>query len=113
MTNELNNPYGGRTLYRARPAANHAEFRSVTPEDLALAQEQWDVAEQARVERTTSEDARYALVTRDEINEEPSSKALENLRVAFLSTKGATVKDWLEQRDAIMSSYDPPTAREA
>jgi hypothetical protein len=113
MTNELNNPYGGRTLYRARPAAGHAEFRLLTPEALALAQEQWDAAEKARVERTESEDARYRLVTRDEINEEPSSKALENrLRVAFLSTKGATVKDWLEQRDAIMSDHSS-AAREA
>ena len=106
MSKELNNPFGGRTQYKARPSASLAEYSDLSPEALATAQAQWDSAEQKRLQRTALENARLAMVARDAIHEEPLSKALENrLRVAFLSTKGATVKDWMEQRDAILSRH--------
>ena len=45
------------------------------------------------------------ILTRDEIREEPSSKARENrLRVAFLSTKGNTMAMWEAQREDILTS---------
>ena len=106
MSKELNNPFGGSTQYRARPSASLAEYHALSPEALAMAQAQWDSAEQLRLQRTAVENARLAMVAHDAIHEEPLSKALENrLRVAFLSTKGATVKEWMEQRDAILSRY--------
>jgi hypothetical protein len=112
MSKELNNPFGGSTQYRARPSASLAEYRALSPEDLATAQAQWDSAEKQRLQRTAIENARMAMVARDAVQEEPLSKALENrLRVAFLSTKGATVKDWLEQRDAILSKYRDSAVR--
>ena len=106
MSKELNNPFGGSTQYKPRPSASLAEYSALSPEDLATAQAQWDSAEQHRLQRTAVENARLAMVARDAVREEPLSKAYENrLRVAFLSTKGATVKEWMEQRDAILSRH--------
>lgn len=106
MSKELNNPFGGSTQYRPRPSASLPEYRALSPEELATAQAQWDSAEKQRLQRTAIENARMAMVERDAVREEPLSKALENrLRVAFLSTKGATVKEWMEQRDAILSRH--------
>ena len=104
MTSELENPYTGRTLRVARPSADQPMFRLLAESELGAAQAHWDLAEDARKTEAASEAVRAELLVRYETIEEPAAKAFENrMRIAFLSTKGATMKMWLEERDAIMA----------
>ena len=104
MTSNLDNPYTGRTLRVARPTADNPAFRLLAESDLSQAQAHWDLAEVARRAEAASEAVRTELLARYETIEEPAAKAFENrMRIAFLSTKGATMKMWLEQRDGIMA----------
>jgi hypothetical protein len=104
MMIDSDNPYRGRTLDTARPSVREARFRLLAEPELAVAQAQWDAAEKVRLEETAREIARHELLMRDETREEPASKALENrMRIAFLSTKGATMQVWLNQRDTVMA----------
>lgn len=58
-----------------------------------------------RAESSGLTTASLLSVTRDEVREEPSSKARENrARVAFLSTKGNTMAMWAAQRDEILKA---------
>lgn len=101
---ENRNPYEGRTVYTERPTARHSEFRSVSQEDLRTAQQQWDEAEATR--RAKSDASTHTLMSANESNEEPLSKALENrLRLSFLSTKGATMQGWITARESIIAEY--------
>jgi hypothetical protein len=96
------NPYLERTRYIFRPAANQFKFRRYSLDALRSAQAQWDVADVLR--RTTPDVASETVLLRDEEAEEPASKALENrLRVAFLATKGATMRDWISHRETTVS----------
>ena len=104
MTSESGNSYFGRTRYVSRPDSQQPAFRFAAEGELEAAQALWDVAEGIRLHQEQEETAHFELISRYETREEPADKALENrLRVAFLSIKGATVKDWLEQRDAILA----------
>ncbi|HET7714288.1 MAG TPA: hypothetical protein VFK86_01545 [Bauldia sp.] len=88
----------------ARPVADHEDFQMVSAEDLSLAQSLWDQAEQQRLNDVQAEADRTEQVARYETREEPAAKALENrARVAFLATKGATMKMWLDARDNILA----------
>ena len=103
-TSEIENPYTGRTLRVARPSADQPTFRLLAESELRAAQAHWDLAEDVRRTEAATEAVRTELLVRYETIEEPAAKALENrMRIAFLSTKGATMKMWLEQRDAIMA----------
>ena len=105
VTSDQDNPYFGRTLTTARPTLLHAESRLLSKEELAAKQARWDAAEQVRLQAIAALHARQAFLMRDEVCEEPASKALENrLRIAYLSTKGATMKLWLEEREAILAN---------
>jgi hypothetical protein len=109
---EADNPYLGHTLGIVRPSMRDAQFRSLEEADLVAAQAQWDAAEQARLEASAREIARHEMLMREETHEEPASKALENrMRIAFLSTKGATMQVWLKQRDAVMADLIPAPGR--
>ena len=104
MTSDFNNPYSGRTLRVARPTAENPAFRLLDEPELGEAQAHWDLAEDARQTEAATEAIRTELIARYETIEEPAAKAFENrMRTAFLSTRGATMKMWLEQRDAIMA----------
>ena len=95
MTTETANPFRGQTMRVARPTKNQTEYSSLAEAALGEAQGLWDAAEAERTE----------LLARSETREEPAIKAFENrARVAFLSTKGATMQMWLEQRDSILTS---------
>lgn len=111
MTSDFNNPYSGRTLRVARPTADSPVFRLLAEPELGEAQALWDLAEDARRTEAASDAVRTELIARYETIEEPAAKAHENrMRIAFLSTKGATMKMWLEQRDAIMAAVLRPAA---
>jgi hypothetical protein len=104
MTSESLNTFLGRTRYVSRPNAEQPAFRLSTAAELEAAQSQWDIADGIRLHHDREEADHFDRISRYETREEPADKALENrLRVAFLATKGATVKDWLEQRDAILA----------
>ena len=105
MTTDLSNPYRGRTLREARPTADHPGFRLLGASELGAAQQQWDLAEDTRRTEAAAEAIRTELLVRYETIEEPAAKAHENrMRIAFLSTKGATMKMWLEHRETIAAS---------
>lgn len=104
MTTESSNPFRGRTLRVARPVADHEDFQTATADDLRLAQSLWDQAEAQRRSDAEAEADRTEQLARYETREEPAAKALENrARVAFLATKGATMKMWLDVRDNILA----------
>ena len=53
--------------------------------------------------------AREIPVSRDDVAEEPVSKAFENrVRTAFLATKGATMVQWLSQRETLLAQAAIP-----
>jgi len=105
MTIDFKNPYRGRTLREARPTADHPGFRLLDVSELGSAQEQWDLAEDTRRTDAAAEAVRTELLARYETIEEPAAKAHENrMRIAFLSTKGATMKMWLEHRETLSAS---------
>jgi hypothetical protein len=100
------NPFTGRTLYATRPTDQLTEYRHRGPLRLLIAQVQWDLAEQARLEQIAAETARFAELMADESVEEPASKALENrLRVAFLGKAGGTTQGWLHHRATILATH--------
>ena len=104
------NPYLERTREVLRPTANQVEFQSQSHEALRTAQRQWEAAEIIQDEIDTAET--NALVMRDQHREEPVSKALENrLRIAFLAVKGATMQQWIEHRDEILSRWADDESR--
>ena len=99
------NPFMGRTRSCRRPVRSMPEYRNLSAPDLHRAQTQWDQAEQARLQQTAAETARFAELMADESEEEPVSKALENrVRVAFLSRTGATMHDWLHHRSTLVAA---------
>ena len=109
MTDD-DNPYLGQTREIPRPTHHQSEFQMESHSALRLAQRLWDVAESVRAELAAAEVS--ALAARDEHQEEPVSKAVENrLRVAFLASKGATMQMWIAQRDEILSRQADIDAR--
>ncbi len=74
--------------------------RPVNQGQLARDQRLAEVTERFRQASAPVADA----VRRDDIAEESANKAFENrVRIAFLSTKGATMAGWLAQREALLS----------
>ena len=105
MATRQENPYLGRTQHTARPTLRPVESRSMSADDLRAAQSQWDDAERTRLEQIAARLVSHEALTRDDIAEEPESKAFENrLRVAFLATKGATMIAWNQERAAILKA---------
>lgn len=75
------------------------QHKLLDQEALRAIQAQWDAADATR--RASAVDIVQPKVERDDTSEEPISKAEENrARVKFLSTKGATMQGWLEEREA-------------
>lgn len=103
MTTDPDNPFLGKTHFWIRPSTRVRQYRFFEVEALHEVQAQWDYADAIR--RATDLTNRHIPVERDDTSEEPISKAVENrARTKFLSTKGATMREWLEQRDTILSN---------
>lgn len=99
---DAENPYLGRTRQLARPVSNAPACRAMTHTELRLAQAQWDAANTVRMDEAN--EVYMAEMTETRYSEELASKALENrLRTQFLSRKGATMQEWLAERDAILA----------
>lgn len=103
MTTEPENPFLGRTHYRFRPTNRMRKYKFLDQKGLQEIQAQWDTA--VAIHKAPIVHVLHAPVERDDSSEELISKAAENrARVKFLSTRGTTMRDWLEQRDSILSN---------
>ena len=112
------NRFSGKTARIERPTADHPQYRYSSPEQLAKAQTEWDVADKWKLERERyvadtdrARQARHkaeavaAQAKRDERLAAQRDQTLTMLKARYLAVPGMTDNDWEADKEQVLRDY--------